>query len=386
MYVFNITSPDITKNYSTTASYAADAGTGVIDVFESVGFSPGDLVQIGQYGDQQAQIMQIVSIPTPTSINVGSLLFNVSPDALITKVYFDYWNVFYSATGVGGTYVALTPVPVAVNNVNTQFVDVNGVSPYSYKVQGYNSHTGLTGTFSSELPWGGYPQYAVRPMVDRVFDMFGETDLQVFVTRQTILNYFNELLEKVHFQLTGGESPLYIENYTFSPTPTANNELIVDLSAYNIINMILVEYSIDNGLTYSRQMEPHDFRFGLQAPINSDYGYEFYNSSLRIYPAAQTNVLIRIWYYTNPVLLMMDGDLLPGPLQASSRLFVDYAVMRAHEKDRKVTEFASYYQNRLFGPKGDTGEVNLIIDRLKSRIKQGDFAIAQTEDFWSSFY
>lgn len=395
MYSFNITHPDINTNYTTSCTYPSASGDSIVNVFDSTGFRAGDLMQIGAYDDQQAQIVQIISIPSVTSINVGTLIFDVSPDAQIVKVFFNYWNVFYSATGVGGTYLPLSPIALSVNNISTQYVDPNGISPYSYKVQGYNSFTGQVGSFSSELPYGGYPQYAVAPMVDRVFDMFGETNLQTFVTRQAILSYFNELLEKIHFQLTGGESPLYIEDYEFQAPITSNNELVVDLSVLNIINLILVEYSVDNGLSYSRQMEPHDFRFGLQSPQNSDYAYEFFNSSLRIYPTVQTNVKIRVWYYTNPVLLQQDGDLLPGPLQASSRLFVDYAIMRAHEKDRKfmgnsrAPEFASFYQTRLFGHSevaDDQGEVGLIVDRLKSRIKQGDFAIAQTEDFFSTFF
>lgn len=390
MFVFNVVHPDISENFSTLATAKAAAGATSLSVKNTSGFSQNDFILLGTYGDFQAQIVQIVGIPDTKTLTVGALSFPVSVDEAVTKLYFDQIHVYRSVTGVGGTYASFGYFPFAVANTVTQIEDINGVSPYSYKAAPYNSYLSIEGPLSSELPLAGFPQYSVRSMVDRTFSIFGESELQEFITRQDIVTFINELLERVHLMITGGESPLYLNNVVLTPPANqqANDSVTIDLSQYNIVNISLIEYSYDGGTTYYRAATPVDARFGYQESVNTDYAYSLTGNTLRIMPGPTPSVLFRVWYYTNPALITQDGDVLPNPLQSISRLFVDYALMRCHEKDRKMTELAEYYKIKLFGAKddGESGEVGMFVHKLKQRLKQGDFQIGQTESFFSTFF
>jgi hypothetical protein len=61
---------------------------------------------------------------------------------------------------------------------------------------------------------------------------------------------------------------------------------------------------------------------------------------------------------------MLEGDaaILPDPFRAHTRVFVDWALQRAHEKDRKIMEMGTYYMKKIERERDD------VIKRLKNRV------------------
>jgi hypothetical protein len=66
------------------------------------------------------------------------------------------------------------------------------------------------------------------------------------------------------------------------------------------------------------------------------------------------------------------GDELMNPFKGQTRLFVNYGLQRAFEKDRKVAEFAKYYRDMV------QLETTEVIQRLKARIKAVGKAVVQS--------
>ena len=245
--------------------------------------------------------------------------------------------------------------------------DTTGQSSYYYKFTFYNSTTTTESDPSAIIPGGGFSFYALKSLQDRVARLFGDPNYR-YLNRDEITDWLNEYYEMIQERITGGESPYFI-NYT---EITSTGAVSYDLSQYDIVHLFLIETSTDGGVNFDGFMLPTDFRYQIRGERNVSSYYRIGGETMFDDPILPAGQIMRLWYFTDPVLLVDQGDELLNPFKGHTRVFVNYALQRAFEKDRKVTEFSEYYQKLV-----DT-DTDLIVTRLKERIKAVGKAVAQT--------
>jgi len=349
--------PDVSKQPSTSISENYSSGA-TITVKNTSGFSANDYLLLGSYGAEQTEIKAVSSITSATVLNIGtSSVFSHSTDTIVGRTLYNQARIYRSTTGLGGTYSLLSTIDLQPSELFNTYIDPNGVSPYSYKVCYYNSFLNAESGFSAEMPYNGYSFYSVKTIQDRVLTLFGDKQEQ-FITHTDILDWINECGARVQNQLTGGESPYYVTSSIITSTFADS----YDISGLGVIHLFKIDLSYDGGLTYPDLLDVTDSRLNSQGGTAA-YSASIMGNNLITKPKLPTGYKMRLWYYTDQTQLTSISDVLPDPLKGASDMYVDYCLMRAHEKDRKVEEMS-----KLYYLKWDKA-MKEVVPRIKTRIK-----------------
>ncbi len=362
--------PDITKNPKTFVSTDYASGTTLV-VKDTFGFSANDFIILGQIASEQCEIVQISSVTNSTTIVlVAGGKFPHAADATVSQVNYNIFRVYRSATGIGGSYTLLFAGGLQVDQSQNEFYDATAAVPMSYKFAYFNATSTVESTQSSELSIAGYADHTLKSMQDAVLDLFGDPD-EKMITRNMVTRWLNECYRRLQVMITGGMSPYFVTNTLIASTGLDT----YDISAFDMLNIVLIEISRDNGVSFGETMSPADFRYQTLPGATNTFDYRLVGTTLSITPKFNLGFSMRIWYFTNPISLVNETDALIDPFQPILDLFIDWALMRAHEKDRKMTELAAYYRNKVDRALADP---NSVVARLKTRLKGGNMTVATT--------
>jgi len=147
----------------TYAAGTASAGGTQMPVKNPAGFTNQWAVQIGQTGEETAEIMILSGAPSGTLFNfgtspshtAGTLLFGHSPDSPIYQIHYDQVILYRSTAGTGGPFSAIATINITPDSLYTQYDDTLGAAGYAYYAQYYNSvTTDLSGSSSVFIPGG----------------------------------------------------------------------------------------------------------------------------------------------------------------------------------------------------------------------------------------
>jgi len=363
---------DLSDNPNTYVNSDYSSGT-TLTVANSSGFAANDYIVIGKMGDtEKCEIVQISSITNATTIVLtGALDFDYTAGTTVVQIPYNQFRVYRSATGVGGSYTLLVTQDIQVDKEINTYQDTTTSTVVSWKLCFYNSTTTDASDYTDEIPYAGFPLWSVVGIQDSVTTLFRGDSKDSFITREIILTWINECVNTLQFMITDGESPYYVN----SATITSTNADTYDLSDEAPLGVFMVEISKDGGLTYPYRMTPKDFRNRDSGGSVDDYDYRLAGMTLHVNPKVPTGDIIRVWFSDNPTQLADQSDVLPDPFKAHSAMIVNYCLMRAHEKDRKFMEIATYYR-RIW--EKDIERPDSIIYKIKSRLSQGNKAIAST--------
>lgn len=367
----SLSQPDILLNPSTyqTTDASASASAITLLVKDVAGFNVNDYILIGKYNNAQAEIQQITALVGVTGLTISALSFPHSTDTNITKIDYNMYKVYRSVTGIGGSYSLLSTTNLLVDLQQSTFIDTAAVNPYSYQLSYYNSTNSSESDKSDEIPFAGFSFYTLKSLQDRVLTLFGDTQEQL-LSRSVITDWINEANEDLQYMVMGGDSPYYLNSAVIQVNGTLN----YNIASYSMEHIYLIEISYD-GINYNDTVNPLDFRFNTTGEQGA-YGWRLAGQSITIAPLLLAGS-IRIWYGTLPVMLVNQGDTLQDPFKAHTRMYVNYALMRANEKDRKFDGAVPYYEKR-YGKERDA-----VVPKLKSRIKAAGMAMATT---WTDDY
>jgi len=367
MKQISITHPDTTNNINTVLATDYAAGVTTITVKNTAGFAANDYLVVGKLGSEQTELVQINTITAPQTIAIlVATKFQHGEDTPVTQIGYNQFKLYRSITTSTGSYTTLATAALQVDQPFNLYVDTSGQSSYFYKFSYYNSTSTNESDTSAVIPGTGFSFYSLKSLQDRVAKLFGDPNYR-YLRRDEITDWLNEYYEMIQERITGGESPYYI-NYV---EITSTGAVSYDLSQYDIVHLFLIETST-NGIDFDGFMLPQDFRYQIRGERNVSSYYRIGGDTMfddPILPAGQT---MRLWFFTTPVILVDQGDELLNPFKGHTRVFVNYALQRAFEKDRKVTEFSEYYQKLV------DADTEMIVTRLKERIKAVGKAVAQT--------
>ena len=359
----------------TYVASAISAGGTFSPVKNIDGLTTNWAAQIGQTGEEVAEILLISGVPSGTILNFGTspshtggtLLFGHAQDTPIYQIHYDQFVLNRSTAGTGGTFSALATISMTPDSLYTQYNDTTGAAGYAYYAQYYNSVTGdLSGSSSAFIP-GGPTYYSLQKLRQRTKDkLFSAGYIRDDSVITDWVNEWNELMTNSAIKVNQNYM-LGTSQYGFG---TSGLGTITDITFKQPIK---VEVTYD-GVTYipSRKIEVRGFSetdyFSINIPRHAWIG----ETAFEILPHTQPGTA-KITYSTRFTPLVNDSDELQQTLKAYTTSCIEYCLSVAYGLDQKDSQSQQHYQ--LF----DREKANFI-----SEITPRDLTGAETIDIYDS--
>jgi len=345
---------DLTKNQTNQITYVAtaiSAGGTTSPVKNIAGFTNQWAVQIGQTGEETAEIQLISGAPAGSVINFGTapsntpgtLKFSHAQDTPIYQIHYDQFILNRSITGTtnGGSFAAIATVSITPDSLYTQYNDTTGSVGYAYYAQYYNSlTTDLSGSSSIFFP-GGPTFYSLQKLKQRIKDKLYSAGY--LKSDDVITDWINECYEQmVNSAIKVNQG--YMLGTNMFGFGTAGLGTITDTYFKQAVK---VEVTYD-GVTYipSRKIEVRSYTesdfFDINAPRHAWLG----ETVFEILPHNQAGTA-KITYAQRFTPLANDSDELTQTLKSYTSAFVEYSLGVAYGLDQKDQESGQHYQ--LYG-------------------------------------
>jgi len=332
----NPSTQGLTKTYLSTTTSAGTA----FPVKNIAGFSPSWAIQLGETGEEQAEILILgTATPSGTALNtVGTSLFSHSTDTPVYPIKFDKVIFEVSTVGTSGTAAALTngTVSLQADSIYTQFDDTSGSASYAYKTKFFNS---VSLQESEESDWilpAGPSQYSLYKMRQRVRDkLFNSGVVEDYQINDWINEWKDEMTNtaiKVNKDYACGTTQVVFNANQESGTITNSD--------FKTIRRI---WWVSGGGTYPMQrIDQIDYRpEEIFTETRPAFYYQGDNTiGHRPFDVAGT---CQIVYYKLNTNLENDLDELPVPMRGYSKSFVDYALYNALMKDKQEANADRYH-------------------------------------------
>ena len=297
-------------------------------------------VQLGQTGEEVAEIVLISGVPSGTILNFGTspshtggtLLFGHAQDTPIYQIHYDQFVLNRSTTGTAGAFSALATISITPDSLYTQYNDTTGAAGYAYYAQYYNSVTGdLSGSSSVFIP-GGPTSYSLQKLRQRVKDKLYSSGY--IKDDSVITDWINEW-----YELMTNSAIKVNQNYLLGTNQygfgTSGLGTITDTYFKQPIK---VEVTYD-GVTYlpSNKIAVRSFSemdyFNITKPRHAWIG----ETVFEILPHNQAGTA-KITYSTRYTPLVNDSDELTQTLKAYTTSCVEYCLGVAYGLDQKDTQ------------------------------------------------
>ena len=316
------------------------AGTNILRLKNSAGFGSDWGIQIGEIGDETAEVRLLSGTPSGTQGTITAVtLFEHPAD---TPVYGVKWNqvVFKrSITGTSGVATILTNGTVTITPDNwdqakqksyTTFDDADGSVSYTYKTFFRNSALPLTSTDSDWITVT--PDfYSLAILRNRVKEKLWNS---TFVTDDAINSWINEWRDEMNNALISVN-----EDYAIGTVdvPFGSSGLgTVTTGDFREPKRIEITY---NGSDFFLSTKRALNEYYPSEVVNSAHPYHNWqgNNVIHVMPSDEAGTA-RIWFYRAGTPMVNDTDTLDLPMRAYTNSFVNYALGMAYQKDGKAAQ------------------------------------------------
>jgi hypothetical protein len=345
---------------------ASDAGSSAtsLSVKNTVGFSVNDWVVIGKIGYENAEIVRITSITSPSTFGITSTKFPHNADTPVTLIGYDKVRIYKSTTGINGTYNLVTTLDISIDNDITYYDTTAQISDY-FKFRYYNSYALSEGDWSDAISGAGFTFYSKRTLIDRVLSLFGDSKRQ-FVSDDEVSDFLNEFLGIAQTELSVATKRFLLKYYDITLTTNTEYDLPADFLMEKAVKI-----SYDGGLTFPNSLTLVSVD-SMGQPVGSvvEAGYFIYNdgttSKIVLSKQLSTGAILRVWYVPSVSTLSAETDTLPYPFVNHSVMFVTYALAKCYLKDKNFDVYRALRDDSYGALKGFIS----YIKRLSSRHPQ----------------
>lgn len=328
----------------TYVSSGISAGGTSSPVRNNTGFTANWAVQLGQTGEETAEIVvlagasgTILTFGTSPSHIAGTLLFSHAQDTPIYQIHYDQLIVNRSTTGTAGAFSAIGTVSLQPDNQYTQFNDPTGVGTYAYCAQYYNSVSGDTSGSSSIFTPGGPSFYSLQRLRSRTKDKLYSAG---YIKNDSLIDdWLNECYEQMvnsAIKVNQGYM-LGTAQYAFGTTGLGT---VTDPTFKQAVK---VEVTYDSS-TYipSTKIEVRSYTesdyFNLDTPRHAWVG----ETVFEILPHTQAGTA-KMTYAQHFTPLVNDSDELTQTLKSYTTAFTEYCLSVAYGLDQKDAESQQHY-------------------------------------------
>ena len=338
-------------------------------------FTTNWAIQVGNTGEERAEIKLIDSVSGLNLRTTGTLTFDHPIDTPVYATKYDQ-VVFKRATaGTAGTVTPLSSgtVTIQADQPFTQLDDSSAQSGYAYKASFRNSITGDESSDSDWLAIEGYSFYSRAKLRERVREkLFDSSFIQ---DDETINNWLNEWMEIMNNAAVNVNKDYSMGTVSVS-FGTAGLGTITSADFKDIRKM---EITYDGNNYYNAdRIDQTDFQpnevYLQSVPAYYPYGDNIFG----VKPDGIAGTA-RISYYTQISPMDSDNDELPRVFRAYTKSFVDYALSQAYLVDNKP-EIASMVEKNAIAQR------NVFISQITPRSFSGARYIKEVEEIDANSY
>jgi len=339
-----ITNPALEDFEETMLAKPVAVGDTVLNVLSGRGFKKNDILLIGNYGEENAEIVYVSDTvdPTDTTITLAQgLRFAHSVNTPVRFMPFDKFRIYISTDG-GVSYNLADTIPIAPDS--NQTIYVSPAAPTAlFKVASYNSKTYFEGPLSDAISGMGLGFSQIGRILDRVYDLYNDPEQKFIKSDEILLNYLNEGYLDLFTRMSAlgqGYATKKIDNDIELRAGVDTYDLPSDFSR---MVKVLIDYRGTGDFKIAR---PMDLSLLEERDVfsESNPGYCLLHNQIKINPTPKINGgKMRLYYVFLPKPLeeITERLNLPAP-DLASKILVDYCIARVYEKAFK-TERASYF-------------------------------------------
>jgi len=237
-------------------SDVAVAGT-TLTVLDNAGFADNNVLLVGKLGYKSTEIKQVdAAVVAGTSITSSAVTFAHSAGTPITKLLFDQFKIYGTATDTYATTNLVATVDIAVDAPHTVYVNASVEYAY-YWATAYDSLNTVTGVNSdSILVSTGYPPNSVGYLINSALEDTKKKKGGV-ITDEWFFRQINEGAEFIAGKLKHWS---FLQNFDYSLGTSLRGAfeftMPTDIGDKNTIKSILgVRVGTDDNLTYLDKRE-----------------------------------------------------------------------------------------------------------------------------------
>jgi hypothetical protein len=344
---------NLPQTLSSYISANVTAGTTSIPVRNTNSFSNLSAVQIGNVGEEQAEVV-VVASPSGTSLPItssGTLVYNHPLDTPIYNITYDKIIFKRSTTGTSGTAVAIATVSITPDSLYTQYDDTSGAATYAYKTQYYNSYTTNT---TSESDWytpSGPTFYSLQKVRQRAKDALYNANY--IKSDDTITDWINEWLE----EMTNAAIKVN-QAYSVGTADVAFGTAgLGTVTTSTFKQPIKMELTWDGSSYYNSSEIPLN-QWSERDYFSSNYPRHYWigDTVFGVLPYGSAGTA-HITFAARNTPLVDENDDLPFSLRSYTTSCVNYVLYRAYDLDNKGEQADKYYNKYLISQKQFTNEI-----------------------------
>lgn len=358
-------------------SVNTNSGGTVLPVKNINSFTNGWAVQIGQTGEEQAEIVNVSGVPAGTALNTGGTTrFNHAQDTPVYNVHYDSVIFRRSTSGTAGSASPLATVSITPDSFYTEYNDASGIASYAYQTQFYNSVSGdLSGTSSWFIP-GGASFYSLQRLRNRIKkNLFSSNYIVDDTTIDEWINEYVEVMTNAALKVNQGYSSGTVQ-YGFGTAGLGT----VTAPLFKYASKI--ELTTD-GITFFNSTEIPVNRFSSGEMFNSVAPRHFWQGDtvFGVLPFGNAGTA-RFTLGQLSTQLVNDSDELPQFLKGYTTGGVEYGLYRAKSLDQKDAAAQGHWDKFV-------GYQNVFISEITPRDQTGVKMIdmvegieGRNEDLW----
>lgn len=312
------------------------------------GFNTNWMIQFGQTGEENAEILPLSSVSgtvmnygTSASNPGGTFLYPHALDTPLYQIHYDQIVINRSTTGSTGVFSPIGTTNITPDNQYTNYNDANGASGYAYYVQYYNSVNGdLSGSSSIFIP-GGPSFYSLQKIRQRVKDKLYSAG---YIREDSIYtDWINEWYE----QMTNAAikvNQAYMLGSVSIPFGTNGYGTV---TATDFKQPFKLEITTD-GTTY---IPSHSIPLQEFSELDSVHQWDWQHSwrgelLFELLPHGQIGTAL-LTYGQRFAPLVNDSDQLTNTLTSYTTSCVEYCLAVAYGLDQKDADYQLHQQNYM---------------------------------------
>ncbi|MBU1092538.1 hypothetical protein KJ836_02635 [Patescibacteria group bacterium] len=321
----------INTQSSPLALSPAAAGT-ALTVKNISGFTDGWYAQVGENGGEKTEIKAISAAPSGSIVPVLALTYTHPVDTPVYSIKYDQIVFKVSTAGTAGTAVAITDGTVSITPdwQFTQFDHTSGSASYAYKTCYRDSAAGAVSPDSGWLTSGGYSQYTLAHMRNRVKGKLSNNN----IPDSDLDAWLNEWLENMNNAVVSVNEDYALGTATVTFSGTAQEGTITDAD-FKYVRKVEYSEGSDTGIATKMEwadVEPTDLYLS-----SSPFYYMKDEKTIGRQPHTQSGTA-SITYYKLLDRLQDDTDELPIPLRGYTNSFVRWAQGQALRRQENYSD------------------------------------------------
>ncbi|MEO0224273.1 MAG: hypothetical protein ABIL76_04170 [candidate division WOR-3 bacterium] len=336
--VIFIRHPDKEGNQNTFLDAPAYAGDTTITVRNITGFSTNQILLIGEYATEIAEIVKTHSTiaPSGNTITLASALKqNHSTHSIVWLLDWDKIRI-YRKTPPEISFTLIDEIDITPDQPHTVYSDNNGSLESEYKFEYKNSITNQVSLLSDIIPATGFPLEALWGLVEKAYTLFGRQAEKKF-TKDWVVEWINEGYRICISKIIQLDNEFYLNEVIFNLQANKSEYLFTEITSKNVRRVKTLEIDYDNNGNFI----PAEFITINTAPdfkslLRNNPVFYLKQNSIVIEPSRffTDNSRARMRYIYIPADLSSDAHIPELPKEYALNL-VNWALYRMHQADGK---------------------------------------------------